>query len=59
MSKDIQSIEPHRALVLQGGGALGAYEAGAFKAIYDYLTKKRVKMKIPYLTLLQGRLAVL
>jgi len=24
-----------RALVLQGGGALGAYEAGVFKAIYD------------------------
>lgn len=24
-----------RALVLQGGGALGAYEAGVFKALYD------------------------
>jgi NTE family protein len=27
--------DTQRALVLQGGGALGAYEAGAFKAIYD------------------------
>jgi predicted acylesterase/phospholipase RssA len=26
---------PQRALVLQGGGALGAYEAGAFKALYE------------------------
>jgi len=28
---------PQRALVLQGGGALGAYEAGVFKAVYDKL----------------------
>src|SRR5689334_14172300 len=27
-----------RALVLQGGGALGAYEAGAFRAFYDWLS---------------------
>src|SRR5436309_675934 len=26
-----------RALVLQGGGALGAYEAGVFKALYEKL----------------------
>ena len=26
---------PKRALVLQGGGALGAYEAGAFMALYE------------------------
>ena len=26
-----------RAIVLQGGGALGAYEAGVFEALYDYL----------------------
>jgi NTE family protein len=26
-----------RALVLQGGGALGAYEVGVFKALYDKL----------------------
>ena len=29
-----------RALVLQGGGALGAYEAGAYKALYEFVTKK-------------------
>ena len=28
-----------RALVLQGGGALGAYQAGAFKALYEKLRK--------------------
>jgi NTE family protein len=26
--------ESQRALVLQGGGALGAYDAGVFKALY-------------------------
>src|SRR5581483_182949 len=29
--------QKQRALVLQGGGALGAYEAGVFKALYDKL----------------------
>src|SRR5688500_20167907 len=29
-----------RALVLQGGGALGAYEAGAYKALYDFVTQR-------------------
>jgi NTE family protein len=29
-----------RALVLQGGGSLGAYEAGAYKALYESLSKK-------------------
>ena len=28
-----------RALVMQGGASLGAYEAGVFKAIYDKITK--------------------
>jgi predicted acylesterase/phospholipase RssA len=27
-------------LVLQGGGALGAYEAGAYKGLYEWLSKK-------------------
>jgi NTE family protein len=40
MSKNIQNPKTHRALVLQGGGALGAYEAGAFKSIYDNLVEK-------------------
>ena len=29
-----------RALVLQGGGALGAFQAGAFKALYEKLTRQ-------------------
>src|SRR6476469_8332530 len=29
-----------RALVLQGGGSLGAYEAGAFKALYEIISKE-------------------
>jgi predicted acylesterase/phospholipase RssA len=29
-----------RALVLQGGGSLGAYEAGAYKALYEQLSRK-------------------
>ena len=29
-----------RALVLQGGGSLGAYEAGAYKALYELLSKR-------------------
>jgi predicted acylesterase/phospholipase RssA len=29
-----------RVLVLQGGGSLGAYEAGAYQALYEMVTKK-------------------
>jgi NTE family protein len=29
-----------RVLVLQGGGSLGAYEAGAYKALYEMVTKR-------------------
>lgn len=29
-----------RALVLQGGGALGAYDAGVFRALYNKLSKE-------------------
>ena len=32
--------EKERALVLQGGGSLGAYEAGAYEALYGWLSKK-------------------
>jgi NTE family protein len=32
--------EKARAMVLQGGGSLGAYEAGAYGAIYERLSKK-------------------
>jgi predicted acylesterase/phospholipase RssA len=34
-----KKTRPHRALVLQGGGALGAYEAGVFKALFERITK--------------------
>jgi len=41
MSKDnLPSLQ--RALVLQGGGALGAYEAGVFKALYNSI-KNEIK----------------
>ena len=30
----------NRALIFQGGGSLGAYEAGAYKAIYEELTAR-------------------
>ena len=29
----VDSTDIHRALIFQGGGSLGAYEAGAYKAI--------------------------
>lgn len=37
MSNSSQSSIPQvqRALVLQGGGALGAYQAGVFKSLYE------------------------
>ena len=30
--------DSQRALVLQGGGSLGAYEAGAYQALYERIT---------------------
>jgi NTE family protein len=32
--------DSQRALVLQGGGSLGAYEAGAYQALYERIPKK-------------------
>ena len=40
MFKKNDEIRPQRALVLQGGGALGAYEAGVFKVLCEHLTKQ-------------------
>ena len=34
-----------RALVLQGGGSLGAYEAGAYQVIYERISKTERKRK--------------
>jgi NTE family protein len=39
-SKDHNIPEKQRALVLQGGGALGAYEVGVLKVLYRKLAKK-------------------
>ena len=43
-SKNARAIpERERALVLQGGGALGAYEVGAYKALYEFVTERDEK----------------
>ena len=46
-----------RLLVLQGGGSLGAYEAGAFRAFYEKITQldkeKGFKDK-PFLDIIAG-----
>ena len=36
--------EKQRAFVFAGGGSLGAYEAGAYKSIYEFI-KKRDELK--------------
>lgn len=46
MSSDNKSTNipaKERALVLQGGGSLGAYEAGAYKGLYEWLSAKDKK----------------
>ena len=35
-----KDIKKQRALVLQGGGALGAYEAGVIRTLYEKLSEK-------------------
>ena len=35
-----KNVQTHRALILQGDGALGAYEAGVVKALYEQLSKE-------------------
>jgi NTE family protein len=44
-NNDISTNIPikERALVLQGEGSLGAYAAGAYKALYELLSKKDAK----------------
>jgi predicted acylesterase/phospholipase RssA len=42
-SNDIVVPEKQRALILGGGGALGAYEAGAIKALCDNLIERDKK----------------
>ena len=38
-NKNMNSSTIHRALVFQGGGSLGAYEAGAYKDINEELSQ--------------------
>jgi predicted acylesterase/phospholipase RssA len=38
-NKNMNSSTIHRALVFQGGGSLGAYEAGAYKDINEELSR--------------------
>lgn len=40
MSKQMNIPDKERAIVLQGGGSLGAYEAGAYRALYERLSEK-------------------
>jgi hypothetical protein len=42
-SKRYNRPERQRALVLHGGGALGAYEVGAIKGLYETLTQGQAK----------------
>ena len=37
----------HRALIFQGGGSLGAYEAGAYKAVYELLSREDKELGRP------------
>jgi predicted acylesterase/phospholipase RssA len=40
MDSNTNSVQrTQRALVFQGGGALGAYETGVFKALFETITK--------------------
>jgi predicted acylesterase/phospholipase RssA len=40
MNKKTDIPEKERALIFQGGGSLGAYGAGAHRALYELLSKK-------------------
>ena len=49
--------DSQRALVLQGGGSLGAYEAGAYQALYERITKKDIEKgekDKPFLNIVAG-----
>ena len=39
VNKNLHIPEKEGALVLQGGGSLGAYEAGAYRGICEFLSK--------------------
>ena len=54
-----KNIPKQRALVLQGGGSIGAYEAGVFNVCtIGYKKTFKTKRMKTYSTLLQERLSV-
>ena len=58
MDAEMNHNNVHRALILQGGGSLGAYEAGAYKAISEKLSsflQKQGKQKEPIFHIIAGR----
>jgi predicted acylesterase/phospholipase RssA len=55
--KNDQGLPPQRALIFQGGGSLGAYEAGAYKAIYEQISleyKKEGESEQPLFHIVAG-----
>jgi NTE family protein len=50
-------LDIQRALVLQGGGSLGAYEAGVYQAVYEKITKmdkEKGETGKPFLNIVAG-----
>jgi predicted acylesterase/phospholipase RssA len=53
-SKDHNIPDRQRALVLQGGGALGAYEVGVLKVLCEKLDRKGLKKDSPLFDIVAG-----
>lgn len=45
-NKNGSTASIHRALIFQGGGSLGAYEAGAYKSIYEYVVTRMKEQNV-------------
>ena len=43
MTQELILPKKQRALIFQGGGSLGAYEAGVFQALYENITREDEK----------------
>jgi NTE family protein len=54
MNKRVGIPEKERALVLQGGGSLGAYGAGAYSALYESLSKMDIEKGKPIFDIVAG-----
>jgi NTE family protein len=53
----VEFQDKQRALVLQGGGSLGAYEAGVYQALYERITKadtEKGEKDKPFLNVVAG-----